>query len=330
MVNMIQPSKIQKYSLIAAKKRSELPYIDMLKKSFDDVQSQSIIKNYNINNSLKIIIKNSNMNNNTNGEYGFVSYPYDTPQFAIGDFLSINKYGVERIFIINALDVLYPFDVKGTMQLCNKNIKWIDNDTNKNADVVFLDSISSIGIKNEGSKNIPLATASAILYTQDNEDNKFIKINKRFFIDENVYKVVSVINIKDKLLRIDIEKDIIRDEDDTINHIAYNETEETIINTTSDDTYSYNITPTDYQIQEGNHQSFTIQKYNNEIIKDGNYTFATTGVPKEYFNLEINSNTFTIYCYKHYEKQPLVINIIDTTTSQEIIKTVRLVERGGF
>lgn len=324
---MIQPNKVEKYSTTPSQPQNEKPYIEMLKKSFSNQEAREVSKNYKETDKLKIIINKRDMSNKSIGEYNFISYPYTEPQFERGDFITYSQYGKKYTFLITALDVLYYFDVKGSATLCNKNIKWYNGEELKNVDISFLDSISSVGIKNEGTKNIPLATSSAIFYTQKNIDTEFIKINKRFFIDDIVYKVVGVVNIIDKLLRVDIEKDTIKASDDIINHIANNGETTTNIETT--DLY-YTITPIDNQVTENETMTFTILKHENNEIVNGNYIFTVSGVPDNYYEFSFAQNTFSIKCIRHYEKQELKISIIDTMTSENIIKVVRLVEERGF
>jgi hypothetical protein len=61
----------------------------------------------------------------TKKETKFTSYPYDTVQFSIGDYISyVNENGNTQIFLITMINDINTFEVSGTLQECNFILKF--------------------------------------------------------------------------------------------------------------------------------------------------------------------------------------------------------------
>ena len=287
---------------------------EQLKSSFDNSPDYvEVYKNYNFSKTYKTRIFEGNDADKKLGFKYLQSYPYDLPQFKIGDYIHWKYDHINMsTWLLTSLDTQHLYDVKGRMLLCNNYLKWIDeNGKLISYECVFQDSLTYSSFKYGESGVIQVNGTIGVLVPQ-NEDTRKIYRNQRFIFDGIPYICNNFIkSVNSNFLELNLVETQRLDEDDLVNNVAYNgikqdsepENSETI------------ISPDINEILEGDTETFKIQRYINGVKQNDIYTITAENVPSEYFSLTIiDGNSFSITNIKEYSKTALTISCYNQTT----------------
>jgi hypothetical protein len=113
----------------------------------------------------------------------FISYPYETIQFSIGNYISyVDKNGVYQILMIVSLDQTNEWEVNGEIEDCNYTFTW----QNSSGTILSYPSIkkttNTVGI-NEGNV-ISLPNSIVTIELPFDSETKLLDVDRRFFIDD--------------------------------------------------------------------------------------------------------------------------------------------------
>ena len=112
----------------------------------------------------------------------FTSYPYDTVQFNLGDYISyIDDNNTLQVWLITTIDQTNAFEVNGEIQQCVYNLKWQNAlGVIKQCWCVF-DKASTMGLTI--TEEIRTFDSIYKLKMQLNDDTKLLREDKRFIAD---------------------------------------------------------------------------------------------------------------------------------------------------
>ena len=301
---------------------------EQLKSSFEESPDYTeVYKNYDFNTLYKTRIFEGNEADKKVGFKYLQSYPYDTPQFKIGDYVHWKFDHVKlSTWLLTSMDTQHLYDVRGRMLLCNNYLKWIDaNGKVKSYECVFQDSLTYASFKYGESGVVQVNGTIADLVPQ-NEDTRTIYRNQRFIFDGIPYVVNNFIrSVNSNFLEIYMFETQRLEQDDLVNNIAYNGINQ---DSTVQDSVT-TITPDVTSILENDTETFTIQRYINGVPQADSYTFTPSGVPSDYYVLTvIDNNKFSIKNVKQYEKSSLTISCYNQETHETMNIDIWLV--GGW
>lgn len=301
---------------------------EQLKASFEASPDYTeVYKNYDFSTIYKTRIFEGNDADKKLGFKYLQSYPYDTPQFKIGDYVHWKYDHISlSTWLLISMDTQHLYDVRGRMMLCNNRLKWIDeNGKVKSYECVFQDSLTYASFKYGESGVIQVNGTIAVLVPQ-NKDTRTIYRNQRFIFDGIPYVVNNFIrSVNSNFLELYMFETQRLDQDDLINNIAYNGIEENKKPTVS----TTIINPDINDILEGATETFTIQRYVNGLAKVDDYEFSCSGIPQDNYTFNvINGNMFSITNKKQYSKNSLTISCLNKTTDE--ITTIDLWLVGGW
>lgn len=182
---------------------------------------RQVYKNFDYVTTYDILFANGNVKDKTVGYKQLISYPYADYMFDKGDYIHMTYGGESTTWLLITLEKTALYDVKGRIEQCNNNLKWIDSNGNtRSYPCVILDEIKEDRIRD--NKTITMPDGYISVYVQDNEYTSELKINKRFIFNGTAYQTRSIINYADTgLIRYVMVKDTENEEmDDLINNIA--------------------------------------------------------------------------------------------------------------
>ena len=301
---------------------------EQLKASFDvSPDYTEVYKNYNFSKIYKTRIYEGNDADKKLGFKYMQSYPYDLPQFQIGDYIHW-KYNHKDFstWLLTSLDTQHLYDVKGRIALCNNYLKWIDeNGKLQSYECVFQDSLTYASFK-YGEKGINQVNGTIAILVPQNENTRKIYRNQRFLFDGIPYVVNNFIrSVNSNFLEIYMFETQRVDNDDIINNIAYNGVENANVKYNSTTVITPNVT----EILEGETQVFVIDRYINGVVQSDTYTFTVSGVPSECYTFSvIGDNSFSIKNKEQYDKQSLTVSCFNNETKET--STIDLWLVGGW
>ena len=301
---------------------------EQLKSSFEQSPDYiQVYKNYDFDNLYKTRIFEGNEKDKKLGFKFLQSYPYDLPQFKIGDYIHW-KYDHINLstWLMISLDTQHLYDVRGRIMLCNNYLKWISNEGKViSYECVFEDTLTYASFK-YGDAGIVQPNGTIVVLVPQNTDTRTIYKNQRFLFNGVPYVVNNFIrSVNTNFLEIYMFETQLLDKDDIKNNIAYNGVEQEVNSTTS----TTLITPDINDILEGTTQDFTIQRYVNGNARQDVYQISASGVPEENYVLEVTgSNKFSITNNKQYSNRSLTISCLNQTTNETMTIDIWLV--GGW
>lgn len=198
--------------------------IDFIKSSFFDVpEYNKVNKNFNNDNYYDVWIYDGNKDDKILGSYkDFISYPYDTIQFDIGDYLHFNYGGDIHNWLITSLDKTLYYRVKGRIERCNFHLKWKDKDgVVRDYPAVAKEQIKSPNF--DFNNSIIVNKGQLPIEVQYNEFTRLIEINQRFLMGDpyQAWKCTGIVNYTDtNTLGLTFMIDNIAPDDDKVNGIA--------------------------------------------------------------------------------------------------------------
>lgn len=262
------------------------------------------------------------------------SYPYDTPQFKIGDYIHWNFNHKElSTWILTSLDTEYLYNVKGRMLECNNSLRWTDSNGELNCyPCVVKDALTYTNFK-WGSKGVVEPGADIVVIVQKNDYTSAIGINDRFIFNGKGFRVKADFNhLNPNYVELYMSKAPELEGDDLSENIAINEEPEPKVQLSGNV-----ISPEIDSILLGETQEFSVYNYKSNVKGDDKFTITLSGVPSKYYsfsttdsgaiinnNIIINANTFTIENLKQYQNNTLTIKCVNETTNEETNKQVWL------
>lgn len=289
---------------------------EQLKASFEQSPDYvEVYKNYNFGEAYKTRIYEGNESDKKLGFKYMQSYPYDLPQFQIGDYIHWKfDHKDYSTWLMISFDSQHLYNMRGRIMKCNNRLKWIDeNGVVKSYECVFQDSLTYASFK-YGERGIIQVNGTIGILVQQNEDTRKIYRNQRFLFDGIPYVVNNFIkSVDENFLELDLIETQRVDKDDLINNIAYNgieSIEPPEISTTI-------VTPETNDILEGDTETFKIQRYLNGVAQSDTYTFSVSGVPASHYEFSIlTNNSFSIKNIKTYDKKALSVSCFNETTKE--------------
>lgn len=169
-----------------------------------------------------VIISEGDKTNKTVGYKMMLSYPYDTVQFSVGDYIYWN-YGEEStIWLLTSLDKQFTYSVAGKIYKCNITLKWKDIDGNTISYPSALEAfkLSSESTINESGNRFIIGDGKRYISLQRNADTLKLKRNQRFIFDNRAWKIVDL-DTTHELIQASLEEHQINaSTDDLVNEIA--------------------------------------------------------------------------------------------------------------
>lgn len=283
-----------------------------------------VYKNFDYNKSYDAWIYEGNDEDKIVGYKYFQSYPYNTPQFKIGDYIHWNFNHKEfSTWILTSLDTQYLYNVKGRMLQCNNSLRWKDKNGNLNCyPCVIEDALTYTNFK-WGSKGVVEPGGDIVVIVQKNEYTSQIDINDRFLFNEVGFKVKQkFMELNPNYLELYMMKVPELNGDNLEDNIAINN------DTENEDNNQLNgvvLLPEIKEIMLGKTLEFNVYKYINGIKQNDTFTIEVSGVPSKYFKLNIlDSNNFSIENLEEYQINPLTIICIDNESGDKISKNIWL------
>ncbi len=296
---------------------------ELTKSNFNNSTDYRVVyKNFNYNKSYDTWIYEGNDEDKIVGYKYLQSYPYDMPQFRIGDYVHWNFNHRElSTWLITSLDTQYLYNVKGKILECNNSLKWTDENGELNCyPCVIKDAMTYTNFK-WGNKGVVQPSGDIVVMVQKNEYTSKIQINDRFLFNNIGFRVKEFFNILNpNYMEIYMMKTPELEGDDFEDNIAINKQPEAII-----DLDGIVVSPNVEEVMLGKTVEFDVYNYINGIKQNDTFTIKVSGIPQQYFNfVSINKNKFSIENIKQYQINPLKIECIDDITGNKIIKNIWL------
>lgn len=297
--------------------------MELTKNSFKiNTDYRVVYKNFDYNTPYDAWIYEGNDKDKIVGFKYFQSYPYDTPQFKIGDYIHWNFNHKElSTWILTSLDTEYLYNVKGRMLECNNSLRWTDDDGELNCYPCAIEDALTYTNFKWGSKGVIENGGDIVVIVQRNEHTSKITINDRFLFNQVGFRVKQVFNeLNPNYMELYMSKAPELSADNKEDNIAVNE--EPAIEPELDNMV---LLPDTNEILQGEKVDFNVYNYINGEKQNDSFTVNVKGVPQKYFKFTIvDGNNFIVENLKQYQIQPLEIECIDDITGNKINKQIWL------
>lgn len=272
-----------------------------------------VYKNFDYSKTYDAWIYEGNKEDKIVGYKMLQSYPYDKPEFKIGDYIHWNYNHKElSTWLLTSLDTQYLYNVIGRMLECNNSLRWKDKQGAINCyPCVIKDALTYTNFK-WGNSGLVESGGDIVVLVQRNNETSKIDINDRFIFTGVAFKVKQKLNeLNPDYLELYMMKVPELDGDDLNNNIAINDVPETVVKG------DIKIDPDITEILEGDTQSFEVYNYNGNIKLSDTFSITIENVPAENYNLDIiDGNNFTIKNIKRYTKNPMTITCEDNVNKK--------------
>lgn len=248
------------------KKQEEDQWVEKIKETFKTGLDYTVVhKNLNYVVNYDAWVMQGNKSDKVLGSFKeFLSYPYSTRKFDVGDYISFNYGGDIHDWLLTSLDKQLYYDIKGRIERCNINLNWQDDFGEIHSyPAVAKESLTLDMPMFDSTININKGKLSIVI--QYNEFTKFITINKRFLIGDpyQAVKVVALVNYTDtNTLGLDV----------IIDNKAPNDNDTLGIANYDSFLYSVNILESSFEQQIG----FISQLHAEVKLNDGIISYPTT------------------------------------------------------
>ncbi len=271
-----------------------------------------VYKNFNYDKTYEAWIYEGNKEDKIVGYKMFQSYPYDKPEFKIGDYIHWN-YNHKEIstWLLTSLDTQYLYNVTGRMLECNNSLRWKDKNGNLNCyPCVIKDALTYTNFK-WGNSGVVESGGDIVVLVQRNKETFQIDINDRFIFTGVAFKVKQKFNeLNPDYLELYMMKVPELEGDDLIDNVAINETPSVEVKN------EIVLNPQITEILQGETQSFSVYSYKDKNKTGDSFTINIENIPNDYYKLDIiDGNNFSIENVKQYTKNPM--NIICKNNSNE-------------
>lgn len=305
-------------------------WIDAIKQDFKTNLSYfPVTKNLDMSKTYDAWIYDGNREDKILGNKQFLSYPYDTLQFDIGDYVGFQYGDNYENWLITSIDKSRLWNVTGKIDRCVADLKWVDKDGKVQSYPCVVKEATRV--TPDFNKLVITQQGYISVIVQENVDTDLLKINNRFLFGiPNNYTAfrVDLINnfTKTRSITLNMRVDTIAAEDDLVNGIASNNNKITPVPPVSGKQDL--ITPNVNTIYQGtdNIQTFNVYAYSNSVKQTDIFTVAISGVPSSYYNLTVvDGNTFSIVNnYGMYMDSKLHILCTDTVDNSTVSMDVVL------
>lgn len=250
------------------------------------------------------------------------SYPYDTPQFKIGDYVHWNFNHKElSTWILISLDTEYLYNVKGRMLQCNNSLRWKDENGELNCYPCAIEDALTYTNFKWGSKGVVEDGGDIVVVVQKNKYTSKINVNDRFMFNEVSFRVKQKFDeLNPNYMELYMAKNPVLSDDEVDKNLAINE------NPKVDVTLNGNvILPDISEILLNDKQNFSVYNYENSEKTIDEFEISVNGVPNKCFELVVvDGNNFTIQNLIQYQINPLKIKCINKETGDIIEKDIWL------
>lgn len=318
---------------------------DQIKDSFrTQLDYFPVTKNLDTTVTYDALIYDGTKDTNIYGSKYFTSYPYDTVQFDIGDYVSF-QYGNEyENWLITTLDVTQKYAVTGKIDRCTANLRWTDESGNTKSWPCVVEDYAN-HVMPEFNRIMIAQRGYMRIIVQQNDDTNTIKLNDRFLFgvsnNYTAFKVSLVSNFtKTKSIMFDMYVDTLSPNDDTVNGIASNDRDGItpaptppttgtayVISSTDTDLSTTDNVVYNCQVKQGtdNKCVFNVYTYINNVKQSDTFSIVASNVPSENYMLVINSgNAFTVTNNQMYNDAMLIITCTDDTNGTVAILNILL------
>ena len=316
-------SKIEKILWTSGELESEeQQWVDAIKQNFFRNLDYTIVhKNLDYTKDYDAWIFQGNKDDKILGSFKeFLSYPYDTHQFDIGDYISFDYGGDIHDWLLTSLDKKLYYDIKGRIERCNIRLKWQDIDGAIHGyPAVAKEKLTSN--KFDFSSDININQGKLTINVRYNENTRLIPINKRFLFGDpyQAFKVISLVNYTDtNTLGIDMVIDNISPTDDLEIGIAnYNSY-----------LYSVDILESDFQQIVGYNSQLHYETRINDVVTPLDVVWESSdnniGTIDQLGNIELLSVGIVVFtCY--LSGDPFVKDTINVTCTNTPVNIVDIV-----
>lgn len=288
----------------------------------NSTDSRKVYKNFDYSKEYQAWIYEGNDEDKIVGYKYFQSYPYNTPQFKIGDYIHWNFNHKElSTWILTSLDTQYLYNVKGRMLQCNNTLRWVDKKGNLNCyPCVINDALTYTNFK-WGNNGVVQTGGDIVVIVQRNEYTSEINVNDRFLFNEVGFRVKQLFDeLNPNYMELYMMKAPELQDDNLEDNIAINE------NPSSEVTLDgIVLLPDVKEILLGETVNFNIFNYSNGTRQDNTFTINVKNVPEDYYKLNsTNGNIFSLENLKQYQINPLTIECVDDVTGNKLNKQIWL------
>lgn len=294
---------------------------DSIKEGFEEsVDFRIVYRNMDYSKQYKTWVYEGNASEKTVGYLHLMSYPYDTVQFNIGDYIQFN-YRHENVnpsqykfWILQSLDTRNLYEVRGRMLPCNQKLKWKDdNGKSYSYPCYFNTEMTKTNIL-DSNQGFNVESGALIAIVQQNKDTKKIFVNQRFVLNGRTYIVYQFNdNIDQGLIYVYLRITSELPEDDLINEYAYNGFELIADTTLNGDVINVaNIT----SLLQGDDLNINIYNYVLGTKTDDTFSAVVYDVPNTYYTFvaDDSGNNYVLHNVKQYRANPLKIEFTNLTT----------------
>jgi hypothetical protein len=223
-------------------------WTDSIKDSFySNLDYRQIIKNANNTNKYDVLIYSgsgeSARSTNSIETKMFLSYPYDTVKFDLGDYINFDlSDGVNSNWIITEINKLQLYDINGKIERCNNTLSFqLENGSIVTYPCILDFNNGSLQYLDKGL--LTIINSDAILKIQYNENTKQLTSGNRIMLSNGeVYKIEDIntkyiYNVQYGFIIFYLERNVVNTtSDDLINKVA-DRTE--LVTSTGNATISY-------------------------------------------------------------------------------------------
>lgn len=134
-----------------------------------------------------VVIMEGDKTDKTVGYKMLLSYPYDTVQFSIGDYIYWTFGREETIWLLTSLDKQFIYSVSGRMFKCNNKLNWTVGSTPLSYPCYIEDRLSMSAFDQE--KNMIFASGDILVSVQKNSSTLSLDIGNRFLFGTKAWKI---------------------------------------------------------------------------------------------------------------------------------------------
>lgn len=306
---------------------------EAIKEGFEDsVDYRIVYRNMDYGKFYKTWIYEGNASEKTVGYLHLLSYPYDSVQFKIGDYIQFDYYHDNvmppeyKFWILQSLDCRLLYNVHGRILPCNQLLRWQDSTTKEifSYPCYFNTEMTKTNIL-DSSQGFNVESGALIAIVQLNENTNTIYVNQRFMLGGRTYVCYQFNNNIDKgLLYVYLRLTAELPEDDFTNSLAYNG-EELIVDNGITLTGDVINLEDSQSLRQGDSLHISIYNYVNGIKSADIYEVHGYDVPIYCYELSsldnngVTGNEFVLTNLEHYSKAPLQLKFINLSSEEEKI-----------
>ena len=154
-------------------------WINAIKQDFKtNLNYVSVTKNLDLTKTYDTWIYDGNREDKILGNKQFLSWPYDTLQFDIGDYIGFQYGDNYENWLITSIDKSRSWNVTGKIDRCVADLKWVDKDGKVQSYPCVVKEATRV--TPDFSKLVITQQGYVTVIVQENTDTDLLKINNRF------------------------------------------------------------------------------------------------------------------------------------------------------